>query len=144
MRRAPEHNDLAPAAKRQATMARFFKLANGDPLPAPREPKHTLLCPYCDVVLESEHKSSLAGNLKIHCSTKHFLEMAESTAMASGVLSIARRTLFDDFEPLPAIAEDFELEQNDQRIGATPTDTVPIKKRFSYSIKLKYRVIKKV
>lgn len=139
MRRANEDNDPSPAEKRQVMLGSYFKLSNGISLPSPVSSLHTLVCPYCSVVLSSQHKSALPGNLKNHCNAKHTIEVAEAISMVSGFESFARRSLFDNFERLPSI-----IEENEAESGAEPSEAKkPVVKRFSYTLKFKRSLLKK-
>lgn len=139
MRRANEINDPAPAEKRQVVLGNYFKLSNGNSLPSPVSSLHKLECPYCSVVLSSQHKAALPGNLKNHCNAKHTLEVAEAISRASGFESFARRSIFDDFEPLPSIIEENEAESEVEPSAANKA----VVKRFSYSLKFKRHLLRK-
>jgi hypothetical protein len=141
MRRANASDpEEGPQPKKQATMAAFYKRADGSEVDGPRfvPDDHRMKCPFCDFTIKSQYEAKLAGPMKIHCELKHKIEYAEAQVRLAAAERLVQSSIFD-FEPLPTIPEE-SPEENGRDNNETPAK--PKILRHSYSIKDKYRLLK--
>lgn len=145
MQRAREdeiiENDQAPPAKkarRQATLAMFFRRQDGGELSnvAQLIPESDLVskvkCRFC------EFSSVKAGPLSVHERTCHPLQLMESNLLIEGALGRVAPFFENIVELLPVIEEEQEPPDS---LAPSATVETPVKKRFSYTLRQKYKVV---